>query len=139
MYFVPFLRARMRRSCRRERHRSFFPRSYKAVGTPYNEKSDVCIGCGACVYVCPTGHIEWRQLKTRERSGDELFKMQTCDTCGRLFRARGSTEIYQQKDRRVLERFCRFAWMPVKIFPSSLKAGRTTAVNSRNIAPATNT
>ena len=19
---------------------------------------DVCIGCGACVYVCPTGHIE---------------------------------------------------------------------------------
>ena len=59
--------------------------SYKAVGTPYNEKSDVCIGCGACVYVCPTGHIEMETTENKRKIWGRTFKMQTCDTCGRYF------------------------------------------------------
>jgi NADH dehydrogenase/NADH:ubiquinone oxidoreductase subunit G len=59
--------------------------SYKAVGTPYNEKSDACIGCGACAYVCPTGHIEMETTENKRKIWGRTFKMQTCDTCGRYF------------------------------------------------------
>ena len=30
----------------------------KLIATPYLEKSENCIGCGACAYVCPTGCLE---------------------------------------------------------------------------------
>ena len=57
----------------------------KTVGTPYNEKSDVCIGCGACVYVCPTGHIEMTSTGDKRKIWGRTFKMQTCDKCGKYF------------------------------------------------------
>jgi bidirectional [NiFe] hydrogenase diaphorase subunit len=31
---------------------------HKVIGTPYMERAAACIGCGACAFVCPTGHIE---------------------------------------------------------------------------------
>jgi bidirectional [NiFe] hydrogenase diaphorase subunit len=59
--------------------------SHKEVGTPFNEKSDVCIGCGACVYVCPTGHIEMTSAGDKRKVWGRTFKMQTCDKCGKYF------------------------------------------------------
>ena len=59
--------------------------SYKEVGTPYNEKSDVCIGCGACAYVCPTGHIEMTSTGDKRKIWGRTFKMQTCEKCGKFF------------------------------------------------------
>jgi bidirectional [NiFe] hydrogenase diaphorase subunit len=59
--------------------------SDKTVGTPYNEKSDICIGCGACVYVCPTGHIEMASTEDKRKIWGRTFKMQPCNTCGRYF------------------------------------------------------
>jgi NADH dehydrogenase/NADH:ubiquinone oxidoreductase subunit G len=59
--------------------------SHKTVGTPYNENSDACIGCGACVYVCPTGHIEMTSTGDKRKIWGRTFKMQTCDKCGRYF------------------------------------------------------
>jgi NADH dehydrogenase/NADH:ubiquinone oxidoreductase subunit G len=59
--------------------------SQKTVGTPYNEKSDVCIGCGACVYVCPTGHIEMTSTGDKRKIWGRTFKMQTCAKCGKFF------------------------------------------------------
>jgi len=61
--------------------------SEKNVCTPFQEDSVSCIGCGACAYVCPSGHIE---METSE-SGDirkiwgRTFKMKTCKVCGRYF------------------------------------------------------
>lgn len=59
--------------------------SHKTVGTPYDEKSDVCIGCGACVYVCPTGHIEMTSTGDKRKIWGRTFKMQPCDKCGKYF------------------------------------------------------
>ena len=61
--------------------------SEKNVCTPFHEDSVSCIGCGACAYVCPTGHIEMETTDT----GDErtiwsrTFKMKACKVCGRYF------------------------------------------------------
>ncbi len=59
--------------------------SHKAVGTPFMEKSDVCIGCGACVYVCPTGHIEMTSAGDKRKIWGRTFKMQACEKCGKYF------------------------------------------------------
>ena len=59
--------------------------SHKTVGPPFNENSEVCIGCGACVYVCPTGHIEMFTTGDKRKIWGRTFKMKTCDTCGRHF------------------------------------------------------
>lgn len=34
----------------------------KRVDTPFHEASDACIGCGTCVFVCPTGVIKMRDI-----------------------------------------------------------------------------
>ena len=59
----------------------------KNVCTPFKEDSVSCIGCGACAYVCPSGHIEMATSEsgdTRTIWGRE-FKMAACKVCGRYF------------------------------------------------------
>ena len=41
----------------------------KNVCTPFKEDSVSCIGCGACAYVCPTGHIEMETTEIRRQRG----------------------------------------------------------------------
>ena len=59
--------------------------SHKSVGPPYEEDSAVCIGCGACAYVCPTGHIEMETTEDKRIIWGRTFKMKSCDVCGRYF------------------------------------------------------
>lgn len=39
----------------------------REVETPFQEVSDVCIGCGACSYVCPTGAINKMEAEAVKR------------------------------------------------------------------------
>jgi bidirectional [NiFe] hydrogenase diaphorase subunit len=57
----------------------------KMVGPPYNEDSTACIGCGACAYICPTGHIEMETTEDKRKIWGRTFKMKTCSVCGRYF------------------------------------------------------
>jgi NADH dehydrogenase/NADH:ubiquinone oxidoreductase subunit G len=59
--------------------------SQKTVGPPYNEDSAVCIGCGACAFICPTGHIEMETTEDKRKIWGRTFKMKACDVCGRYF------------------------------------------------------
>ncbi|MHB8828994.1 MAG: 2Fe-2S iron-sulfur cluster-binding protein [Syntrophales bacterium] len=59
----------------------------KDVCTPFHEPSNVCIGCGACSYACPTGQIEMHVSPAgdvRTIWGRD-FKMAACKVCGRYF------------------------------------------------------
>ncbi len=71
----------------------------KAVGTPFVEPSRACIGCGACAYVCPTGHIKMEESDSgKERViWDKTFKMVACKVCGRYFAPQEQLEYIGKK------------------------------------------
>jgi len=76
---------------------------HKTVGTPYNEKSDACIGCGACVYVCPTGHIEMTSTGDKRKIWGRTFKMQACSKCGKFFAPADQLKFISKKTGTPLE------------------------------------
>lgn len=62
----------------------------REVSTPFKAASDVCIGCGSCTYICPTGCIEMVNDGTTPgmrsmKMGNLLLKPcpndYTCETC----------------------------------------------------------
>jgi bidirectional [NiFe] hydrogenase diaphorase subunit len=57
----------------------------KDVCTPFMKDSQTCISCGACAYVCPTGHIEMETTGDTRTIWGRNFKMKTCKVCGRHF------------------------------------------------------
>lgn len=71
----------------------------KSVGTPFMEPSGVCIGCGACAYVCPTGHIEMSENEAgSERTiWGKSFTMVACNKCGRYFATQDQLDFINKK------------------------------------------
>jgi len=59
----------------------------RKVEPPYAKASSACIGCAACVEVCPTGHIQTiddgplRRMRTWKTD----LERATCQICGRRF------------------------------------------------------
>ena len=77
----------------------------REVVTPFGMDSDVCIGCGGCTYVCPTGCIEMigepdapggRRLNMGDLALDTCPKDHACETCER------EGEFFEEM-RRVIE------------------------------------
>lgn len=54
----------------------------KCVGTPYDEPSPDCIGCGSCATVCPTGHIEKTETQDTRTIWGKNFALVHCARCG---------------------------------------------------------
>jgi len=54
----------------------------KMVATPFNEESEACIGCGSCVFVCPTNHIAYTEKDGIRTVWGRNFELQPCNVCG---------------------------------------------------------
>lgn len=59
----------------------------RKVGTPFEIDSDVCLGCGACAQVCPTGAIKIEDVGDRRyvRYFNTELELLHCNECGRPF------------------------------------------------------
>ena len=62
----------------------------REVNTPFSIESGVCIGCGSCTYICPTGCIEvvgdpgppgGRRMNMGDLALDACPNNYNCDTC----------------------------------------------------------
>jgi len=82
----------------------------RMVSTPFERASDSCIGCNACVVLCPTGHIltadigPVRHLETWRTKLDMVL----CEVCGRAYMPVKQFEYIQAKlgQQMPLEKIC---------------------------------
>ena len=77
----------------------------REVNTPFGINSDVCIGCGTCTYICPTGCIE--MVGNPGPPGDRGINMGALDLdiCPNNYECE-TCDIYQQfleEMRRVVQ------------------------------------
>ncbi|MBN2494748.1 MAG: (2Fe-2S)-binding protein [Deltaproteobacteria bacterium] len=60
---------------------------HKRMESPYDDVAEACIGCGACVFVCPTSCIGIEETEQMRRilKWHRDLPMQKCAACGRPF------------------------------------------------------
>lgn len=82
----------------------------RKVETPFDRASDSCIGCNACIAVCPTGHIESVDRGAVRYIGTwkTEFEMVRCEVCGRAYMPVKEFEYIQAKlgEQMFLEKVC---------------------------------
>ena len=73
----------------------------RKVDTPYSEHADVCIGCLACVSVCPVGAIEFTVDKEKLdlKTFNTQLTMKSCAECGAEFATMELIENIKSKTR----------------------------------------
>lgn len=69
----------------------------KKVTTPFDEPADVCIGCGACVVACPTGHIYIEDRDGIRNIWKKRFELARCPKCGRYHAPVEQLQFISQK------------------------------------------
>jgi bidirectional [NiFe] hydrogenase diaphorase subunit len=75
----------------------------KKVTTPFDEPSDVCIGCGACVVICPTGHIYMEDRRGVRTIWGKKFELARCPRCGRYHAPVEQLQFIEQKSGTPLD------------------------------------
>lgn len=70
---------------------------FKKVSTPYDEPPSVCIGCGACAHVCPTGEIKMCDRDGVRTIWNKEFKLIKCPKCGKYYATYEQVEYLKGK------------------------------------------
>jgi len=60
----------------------------KRVATPYSQAAEVCIGCGTCARICPTGAIPMVDEGRQRTIWSKNFELISCERCGSFFATR---------------------------------------------------
>jgi len=69
----------------------------KRLATPYDQAADVCVGCGTCARVCPTGAIEMVEEDNLRAIWHKKFELQACDHCGKYYAAKAEIGYFAEK------------------------------------------
>ena len=64
----------------------------KIVATPFKEESEACIGCGSCVFVCPTNVIAYTEKDGIRTVWGRHFELQPCKVCGNYIAPKAQLE-----------------------------------------------
>ena len=64
----------------------------KLVTTPFMEESEACIGCGSCVFICPTNTIAYTEKDGIRTVWGRKFELQPCAKCGNYIAPKAQLE-----------------------------------------------
>jgi Fe-S-cluster-containing hydrogenase component 2 len=62
------------------------------VATPFLEESAACIGCGSCVFICPTNVIAYEEKDGVRTVWGRDFELQPCKVCGNYIAPKAQLE-----------------------------------------------
>src|SRR5208337_614850 len=77
----------------------------KIVATPFKEESEACIGCGSCVFVCPTNVIAYTEKDGIRTVWGRHFELQPCKVCGNYIAPKAQLEHWAKITGDPLESF----------------------------------
>ena len=89
----------------------------RKTAVPFGKPSEDCIGCGACVYVCPTGCIKMEDLPG-ERMIDRWMSLMPffkCRRCGKAFGSVRQLELLKNRQPLVEILFGNVPGMPWQV------------------------
>ena len=69
----------------------------KEVSTPYHEPSSICVGCGSCAHVCPTGAIAISETDTTRTIWEKTFELVKCVECGAVIGTKEEIETAAER------------------------------------------
>ena len=79
----------------------------KEVATPYHEPSSVCVGCGSCAGVCPTGAIEITETADTRTIWGKTFRLVRCERCGQIMGTREELDLAARRSGQEPDALCR--------------------------------
>lgn len=79
----------------------------RKVETPFETNSEVCTGCGACAFVCPTGAIKIEDIKGYRKldTWHTQLKLARCRDCGNYFAPKVELDHLKEKVELPVEIF----------------------------------
>jgi len=77
----------------------------KRVATPFQGESEVCIGCGSCVFICPTNTIAYTEKDGIRTVWGRKFELQPCAKCGNYIGPKAQLEHWAKLTGDPVESF----------------------------------